>query len=555
MKYVLIALGVVLFFVVEYRIELKRREKRQRERNRNLWGMLSEKRYTKDQLDMIASYHRGREAGFVIDDITWNDLAMDEVFMAVNTTYSSVGEEYLYHTLRTPVFSQEELEKRSGLADVFAENRKAREDVSFYLSCMGKNYRIPFTEYIVRLLDLKAGSNILHWIQLMLLVISAVLTFVKPDYGMPMLILILLVNIGSYYKEKGRVEPFFICIQRIAQLTDSAKKITALRVPQMEEMTGELLAVTKQIQHDLRGAGMIQTGGSMGGSLIDIILDYLRMITHVDLIAFNHIFRSLKLRENEIFHLIELMGRLELALATASLREALPVWCKPELSGMKPKLDTEDLYHPLISGAVPNSIATDRHVLLTGSNASGKSTFLKTVAINAILAQTLYLTAAVRYRSAWFKVYSSMALSDNLFQGESYFIVEIKSLKRIMDKMSESDYPVLCFVDEVLRGTNTVERIAASAQILKSFHGKSALCFAATHDIELTTLLAPYYDNYHFTEEVQENDVYFPYLLKEGPARSRNAIRLLSVMGYEGDLTRKAEETAKRFLESGMWLL
>ncbi len=555
MKYVLIALGVVLFFMVEYRIELKRKEKRQRERNRNLWGMLSEKRYTRDQLDMIASYHRGRAEGFVIDDITWNDLAMDEVFMALNTNYSSVGEEYLYHTLRTPVFSQEELERRSRLADVFAENQKAREDVSFYLSCMGKNYRIPFTEYISRLLDLNERSNLLHLVLLAVLVISAVLTVVKPDYGVLMLIFVLLVNIASYFQDKGKVEPYFICLQRIAQMADSADNILGLKLPELEEMNRDLAAVTKRIKKDLRGVGMIQTGGSMGGSLIDLVMDYLRMITHMDLIAFNRIFRSLKLREKEIFHLIELMGRLELALVTASLREALPVYCKPELSGTKPKLEVEGLYHPLIDSAVPNSINTERHILLTGSNASGKSTFLKTLAINAILAQTLYMTAAVRYRSAWFKVYSSMALSDNLFEGESYFIVEIKSLKRIMDSMSETDYPVLCFVDEVLRGTNTVERIAASAQILKSFHKKSALCFAATHDIELTTLLAPYYDNYHFSEDVRENDVYFPYLLKSGPARSRNAIRLLSVMGYEGELTRKAEETAKRFLESGTWSL
>ena len=138
MKYVLIALGVVLFFMVEYRIELKRKEKRQREKNRNLWGRLSEKRYTKDQLQMIASYYRGQDSKFLIDDITWNDLSMDEVFMSLNTTYSSVGEEYLYHTLRTPVFSLEELEKRSVLADVFKGNQKAREDVAFYLSSMGK---------------------------------------------------------------------------------------------------------------------------------------------------------------------------------------------------------------------------------------------------------------------------------------------------------------------------------------------------------------------------------------------------------------------------------
>ena len=89
-----------------------------------------------------------------------------------------------------------------------------------------------------------------------------------------------------------------------------------------------------------------------------------------------------------------------------------------------------------------------------------------------------------------------MALKDDLLGRESYYLAEIRSLKRILDETGE-EYPVLCFVDEVLRGTNTVERIAASAQILESLSGRNVICFAATHDIELTYILEDDYENYH----------------------------------------------------------
>ena len=112
---------------------------------------------------------------------------------------------------------------------------------------------------------------------------------------------------------------------------------------------------------------------------------------------------------------------------------------------------------------------------------------------------------------------------------------------------------MLCFVDEVLRGTNTVERIAASTQIMKMLARGRTLCFAATHDVELTRLLASAYDNYHFEEKIEEEDIYFPYLLRKGPATSRNAIALLKMLGYDRSIIEEAEAMAEGFLDSGSW--
>ena len=99
-------------------------------------------------------------------------------------------------------------------------------------------------------------------------------------------------------------------------------------------------------------------------------------------------------------------------------------------------------------------------------------------------------------------------------EGKAIFIVEIRSLKRILDE-SRKQEPLLCIIDEVLRGTNTIERIAASSRILSALNRDWILPFAATHDIELSYILDRQYRNYHFEEEVQEHEVLFYYLLKK----------------------------------------
>ncbi len=183
-------------------------------------------------------------------------------------------------------------------------------------------------------------------------------------------------------------------------------------------------------------------------------------------------------------------------------------------------------------------------MLITGSNASGKSTFLKTVALGSIFAQTVHTVLADSYEGAMCRPVSSMSLRDDVQGGDSYYMVEIKALKRILDLLETEGLPVLCFVDEVLRGTNTIERIAASTQILKSIAKQNNMCFAATHDIELTYLLEGFYHNYHFEEEIAENDISFSYKIMEGRASTRNAIRLLGIMGYAPDIIEEAEAMA-----------
>jgi DNA mismatch repair ATPase MutS len=112
---------------------------------------------------------------------------------------------------------------------------------------------------------------------------------------------------------------------------------------------------------------------------------------------------------------------------------------------------------------------------------------------------------------------------------------------------------MLCFIDEVLRGTNTLERIAASSRILLSLSRMNTLVCAATHDIELTQILENDFSNYHFQERIVGNQILFDYKLKKGKAVSKNAIKLLNMMGYPKEVIISAENAAEEFLSRGEW--
>ena len=195
-------------------------------------------------------------------------------------------------------------------------------------------------------------------------------------------------------------------------------------------------------------------------------------------------------------------------------------------------------------------------MLITGSNASGKSTFLRSVLVNAILSQTVYVAFAKEFKLKHFELFSSMSLKDSLGAGESYYMAEINSIRRILNA-KENGEEILCFLDEVLRGTNTVERVAAATEILKYLSSDNVIPFAATHDIELTYLLENDYDNYFFREEIlkedDKEDIYFSYKINKGRSDTRNALLLLKIMGYPKDIFENAEALSKNFLNTGKW--
>lgn len=554
LKYMLMIAGalVIIFIYFKYnQIKIKRefviKAKAQ-------WGKKPTRNLSYEQLEGIKRYFLlKRNTEYYIDDITWNDLDMDAIYQLINNTNSSVGEQYLYYLLRTPQFDQNELEERKRIIDFFEQNEEERVKLQCIYGEIGRTGNYSLSDYIYNLADLEQRSNMKEYGMLILGILSIISALLIPTYGVFLFVAAAIVNIGQYFKVKGEIEPYFVSIAYINRILNGADAFAKALPKTCEEYATRTRQIKKEFKNYKRHARWVKGSKPTTGSIDEVIFDYIKMFFHIDLIKFNYVLAEVKDKVEYIDELIELLGSMEAYLAIASFRGVVDDYSIPTLSNENTtKIQIKDVYHPLITNPVLNSINQNRSVLITGSNASGKSTFLKTIAINAILAQTIYMAMAKKYEANFYRIYSSMALTDNLYNNESYYIVEIKSLKRIIDASKEAT-PILCFIDEVLRGTNTVERIAASAQILNSLNQNHVMCFAATHDIELTHILEDIYNNYHFEEEIRDDDILFSYELKEGRATSRNAIKLLSIIGYEDKIINKAEESAASFMTNNRW--
>lgn len=548
------ALGLIILAIQAYRSR-KQSEELLRKKIKNNWGNIPDRQYDNNDMNNISNYYRRtRSDSYFIDDITWNDLNMDSVFVSMNNTYSSLGEEYLYKMLREPKLEGNFLEQNEKIVSYFENHPEKSQEIQCIYAGLGRTKSISLYEFLYRLMDLGKRSNIKHYVMNVLLLMSLGILLVSPATGILMLMVVVGINVISYFSDKAKIESYFICFRYLVSMIVTAEKLIKSN-RDTDELKNDLSIIQQytDVLHNISRGSSYIIGNNMSGSLGDIIMDYVRMICHIDLIKFNSMLNTTVNHTDDIKKLFAALGRIEACIAIASFRKQLPEYCLPEfVAGDKTVMMFEDIYHPCIENAVTNDMSENKCVLITGSNASGKSTFLKTVAINAIMAQTINTCSASKYMANFFEIYSSMALRDDLQNNESYYIVEIKSLKRIADKVNEGSH-ILCFVDEVLRGTNTIERIAASAHILKYFSEHGIMCFAATHDVELTYILEDYYSNYHFQESVEENDIIFNYKLYEGKATSRNAIKLLELLGYDLEITNAAEKSAADFVRNGHW--
>lgn len=559
MKIMLIVVGIFILLAIKGIYDKKSAKKKLYERLKRNWGIVPTEEYSQEKYQSLQyfyekQYQKNPEGRFFLDSITWNDLDMDELYMTMNNTCSAMGEEVLNALMHELLFDKEKLEERERLITYFSNEEEQRIAFQMILSSIGKHQRISIFEYMSRISDVKRQSNWIHFFSLFGMVLSiALLAASIPASGF-LLLFFIVYNVISYYKRKGEIEPYLAVMAYTIRLLHSAEKLNTLQQQELSEYIKPMQETVKKFRFFRRGSSAVAPK-SVTGDMMSMLLDYVRILFHTDLIKFNSMLEEFLSKKDELMNVFETIGFLDSMCAAASFRAFFTEHCVPNLSvDAKTSLKVTGLYHPFVTNPVKADLDTVDSILITGSNASGKSTFLKAVAMNAVLAQTIHTALCDSYEASCFQVFTSIALTDNLFENESYYIVEIKSLKRILDAAGKQ-YPTLCFVDEVLRGTNTVERIAASSRVLLSLSGKNAICFAATHDIELTHLLEHQYKNFHFEEQIEDGKVVFDYQLKEGRATSQNAIWLLAMMGYPENLIQAARNTAKNFMEHGEWKL
>lgn len=553
-----IAIGTIIvlsLIIIKGVLDNRKYKKNLYARLKNTFGQPSREEYSEELMQKISYYFRAVTKEGDIDDITCNDIDLDKIYQRLNCTRTSIGEEYLYALLRRPSLDVDELDERERVIQIMSDNEEERIQLQTALEKIGKVRSLSVYENFESVDDMNSQSKIYHILCALALLVSGALCFVTPAMA-AILAVVVVFNVITYFQKKVLLDSYVQLFSFVIRLSENAIDIAKIKIPGIEEYQKKLITSARKLKKLGKNSWLI-SGATLSGDLLDSLMDYVRMLFHVDLIKLCSMVSEIKKYKKELAAVYEIIGFIDSMISIAAYRYSLEAWCIPEfdLTGDRYRMEVSEIYHPLIDEPVKNSIDVDSCVLLTGSNASGKSTFIRTIAINAIFAQTIHTVLADNYRARLFYIYSSMALRDDIFSSESYYMVEIKSLKRIIDMVQKSEADILCCIDEVLRGTNTLERIASSAQVLKSLCDMGATCFAATHDIELTRILKQYYENYHFEEQVCDNDVHFDYKLRDGNAKTRNAIKLLNMIGYDKKIVEDAEGMVQAFLDTGMWSL
>ncbi|MBC7748792.1 MAG: DNA mismatch repair protein [Methylotenera sp.] len=275
-------------------------------------------------------------------------------------------------------------------------------------------------------------------------------------------------------------------------------------------------------------------------SKMDSISNFVTAIVFNGTFLFNlHVLQSLIQWKNDhaeaLEEWLEVIGELELLNSLANMSYNNPEFVYPTLN-TNFEIDFTDLSHPLLNEKtrIGNDVRfhPESFMILTGSNMSGKSTFLRSLGINMVLTGMGSSVCASQANVHPLPVLVSMRLSDSLSDSESYFFAEIKRLKQIMDELENR--PAFVLLDEILRGTNSDDKRNGTIEVVKKVIGKKAIGAIATHDIEVCLTTNDYpsiLTNKCFEVEIVNNDLHFDYKLRDGICKNRSATFLMKKMG------------------------
>ena len=465
------------------------------------------------------------------------------VFQLVNRARTVAGETTLANWLKAPSPPVDVLARQAAVSEL-----RGRLDLREDLALLGENVRAGLHVRVLTRWGNRAATEITTWHRLTALVFSAgvVVTFSGYMFQLWSLAPLLVFVLGEL--------AFFTAVRRHVQSILGAVETPArdLRILadvlarlEREPLESELLAGLK---------ARIATGGVPASKQIARLR---RLIEYRDQ-ANNQMFAIIaepllwspqfafaieRWRQTSGPHIgewIEAVGEIEALSSIAGYASEHPEDPFPELVSEGPLFDAQGIAHPLISSevAVRNDIRLDRDMrllLVSGSNMSGKSTLLRSVGLNTVLAWAGAPVRAVRLRVSPLAVGAAMRAQDSLLDGKSRFYAEITRLRGVVD-LVDGPGPLLFLLDEILSGTNSHDRLIGAAAVVKNLVQRGSIGLVTTHDLALAHIaddLAPHAANVHFEDHIENGRIAFDYRMRSGVVQKSNALELMRSVGLD----------------------
>ena len=481
----------------------------------------------------------------ILSDKTCNDLDFNELFCFIDRTDSKIGQQFLYNKMRIISSASSEDDGSEQLIEEFTINPELRVNVqhllsklnnpeAFYIPALFQDEHLkpPKWFFVIKLLSLTS-------------LLSLILLFINPMFLLVSLGLFL-INLGLHYWNKRNLYQYLESVPQLLKLNGVARELfryESLKAvnPGLQESIGIIDKLRNRMSYfnlEAKLQGDIQI-------IFWTILELVKILFLLEPLLLFGVLRQLDIKRKEIEEIFIFVGKIDSFISIAALRKGLGKYCIPNVIPEPKVLIAKEVYHPLIIDCVKNSIQVNKKsILLTGSNMSGKTSFIRTIGLNVITGLTINTCFADEFTMSGMRVFSAIRISDDLMNDKSYYFEEVLTIKEMIE-MSGDGKPNLFLLDEIYKGTNTIERISAGKAVLSFLTHADNIVFVSTHDIELAELLKDEYELYHFSEKVDQKTVDFDYKLKDGKLKNRNAIRILQINDYPEQIIQEAIALSK----------
>ena len=496
----------------------------------------------------IRTYHDLFKEDTCLDEAECMDLDLDDLFEFSDRCITPVGEMLLYSKLRH-MRQDPHADERDFIAEKIDSSNTFRVDVEDSLSglsgdkgssvrhLLGMNVSLSgYHKFLFLLLAAEIAVIVLAWM------------FTSPATAIITCILLAVANGSIHFWNKTYVEVYLRPLVQLEKVRKASAKLSSL------DPKGTFGDVSHPIQ-EMGALGRKISIFGMNGVLesdlmmvFNSLIEVCKMIFLVEPLFTYAILKDIDDISGNAKRLIDYIGEWDTAYSTASLRRWMEsegmTWSRPIFNRSKSCFHAKGMRHPLITDCVANSIHIDKSVIITGSNMSGKSSFLKTIGINTAAAYAIGTCFAASMEMPPCRLHTALSVSDDIGEGRSYYYSEAYRIKSIIDRCSASGPGIMniVLIDEIFKGTNTIERISIADAVIRYLSALKGTCaLVSTHDIELARSFRSQLDTYHFSESMEDGKLRFNYKLTPGVEYTRNAISILKNCGYPEEIIRNAE--------------
>lgn len=462
-----------------------------------------------------------------IDDTTYRDLLFYEFCERYQSTVTSCGDSLFDHWTRI-VRTPEEIAKIQ--ADLRTlQTAPSRAGIEHALGRIGNQAR---GNIVADLWDgFQVQSRVLDYFPLLELgnvLIAGMLSIINPAWLTFSIMSFALGNLVMFLMTNRKIAEVSGSIHYLLQLCGGLRRIDRLQDAGLQQPLPEY-RVFKRIQ----GYALLFKdgfGGAQSQDPLAILMDYLRIFLSLEIISYRRTAGFVLRHQQEVRGVILHIGYLDCLLNTLRIMEEHETVYSQITD--RPVIDLSGMRHPLVEQPVAQSRRISRGMIVTGLNMAGKSTFMRSLGVNQVLATSFGIAFAETYTTGIFHIMTSFRIHDDLLRHQSRYYAEAQRLVSMKDRLKE--VRALCLIDEILTGTNSQDRIYGSITILKdlaSFPG--TLTISATHDNQIAEELAGQYDLIYFDGDIIEDRIEFDYLIKDGIVSKRNGLLILRLLGID----------------------